>query len=101
MTSIEPTVQESADGFEKRSGHGRLSFTGLTIDEAIVPDMLPFEGGLVTPVCEGGHAFCYIVPGHNGELEPRRRRLNWAIMGGLLVIFFGLVILSAGTIAMP
>lgn len=56
---------------------GYILWRGL-IDENLVPDMQPFEGGLITPVYEGGHAVCYIVPGPNGELEPGERRLNWA-----------------------
>jgi 2,6-dihydroxypyridine 3-monooxygenase len=57
---------------------GYILWRGL-IDETLVPDIEPFEGVMATPVYDGGHVVLYIVPGHNGELEKGKRRLNWAM----------------------
>ena len=57
---------------------GYILWRGL-VGEGVVPNIEPFEGGLVTPVYEGGHAVCYLVPGKEGELDRGARRLNWAI----------------------
>lgn len=55
---------------------GYIAWRG-TLDESAVTDIAPIADLLQSPGTPHGHACFYLIPGHEGEVEVGRRRVNW------------------------